>query len=665
MPNILIPGSTPNWAATATPAQQGNAAHLGYGFQPIMLWTPTSFQYDKFAGTYRIGVNAFHACGRDAGGIGIEKVVFIANNGTPLEIAAPTFNALSGYWEWWCDVAELAADGIIEVRAIGYPFSGQPFVLQGGFKLALTAFNYLPEPDQSLLLWSNKNGTYNGTTKWVDSVNGNDANTGTEGSPYQTLFYAVGSIAATASHSTINLKAGTYEMHATTYDQYVAQEGWLTIQAAPGVARGNVLIVGRTNSGSGSSSRVWLVRLRNLKTRKLLGDAKIFEGAGLSKLTTLWLDGVWQVGSPGQTIGSGIASGCIDYYNTGNLTHRALIEDARFPTFGKLIQGISVARISGDVLNTCRAARDIIVEDGAPIGADHFDLLQTGGSVPNSMWIDIKAYKFENTNGMLFNDVVKDRLAFVNNAYSCHVGFNTNCLSGGNNIVVLNCTFADFTMQIVTDEAGTIAGKGMDRANGHWTAGNIFSFLVCNPATGGNQASYEAAIDIASPRKVRWENNHYVGGGWNEGDGATTGTPGFQNVDAGLFLPVNLSRVAPRTVPWDIFQNLRLATTRHGAMEYASYVGVTAAPAIAKIAGIYTSFSTAVTGAVGSLLYYTTNGASPTDASTPVTGGVIPITTSCTLMVIAYNEVAVASAVTSAAYQVITDGTPAPPRRIS
>lgn len=588
----------------------------------------------------------------------MDFVRFIANNGTALDVTAPTFNSLSGYWEWWCDVEELDDDGIIEVRAIAYPFSGQPVVLQGNYKTTLSYYdNFLPDSDQSLLLWSNKNGTYNGTTVWVDSVSGDDDNAGTEEAPYASIQKAVLDIASSASHSTINLKAGTYLMHATAGDVYIAQAGWLTIQAAPGVSRSSVLLTGR-EGGSGYYTRVYLCRLRNLKCRKLSTDSKIFEGAGVGKVSSIWLDGVWQVGESAEDLtGSGIASGVIVYYNVGNSVNRALIDDARAPTLGLMSQGVTIDGTSGDCLNTMRTARDVVILNAASVGGDHFDWVQTSGSSEHSMWIDNKGFRFANTNGMLFNDIVKNRLAFVNNALSCPVGVGQGCLSGGNCVIVLHNTFADFPVQIVTDVTEAIPGKGMDHAEGHWFSGNILSYLNFNPATGGTQAEYETLTESASPRQVRQEYNHHVGTGWDEEGTATYGDPGFEDVDEGLFTPLSLSAVLDRTVLWDVDQTERGEITTHGAIVGASEV--VDPPTLSLRDGIYdTARLLTITGE--GTKYYTVDGSAPTDASTLYTAP-FTMATSRTIKVISYID-DVISPTRTGVFQITTGGTPAPPR---
>jgi hypothetical protein len=85
------------------------------------------------------------------------------------------------------------------------------------------------------------------------------------------------------------------------------------------------------------------------------------------------------------------------------------------------------------------------------------------------------------------------------------------------------------------------------------------------------------------------------------------------------------------------------------------------APTLSLPAGIYESSRTVtVTGYVGSEFYYTTNGATPTTASTHYTG---PITLpgSCTLKVIAAHLDFTAQPLTAVVYTIDTSGAPSPP----
>lgn len=276
----LTPGTQtfPEWAATTVPAQQGNSSHLGYAYKPMAKWEDPSFQvYDA---PKVIGVYALHPCGSEAGitgKMGIEKVRFIANNGTPLDVTTMTQRPDNGRWGFWCTLQNLASNGPVEVRPIIYPVSGLPFILQGNYRTVSGP----PNSEESLVLWSNSNvdNTYTRTAQYISQFDpdgagpraaGNDTTgNGTALAPWATISKAfIAGLGRDGNNGYILCEPGTYQMPldggtATTRSR------WLTIRPAPSVTRSQVIINEGTNGTNPNSFR--LVRLQDVTVDRSCG----------------------------------------------------------------------------------------------------------------------------------------------------------------------------------------------------------------------------------------------------------------------------------------------------------------------------------------------------------------------------------------------------------
>jgi hypothetical protein len=518
-----------------------------------------------------------------------------------------------------------------------------------------------------VLLWSNASGTRTPVNVWVDSVSGNNSNDGlSSGAALQTLqqaFWVSKTLGydGDGSHVIINLKAGTYAFHSTGSDQEAAKKGWHTYQPAAGVTRDQVIICG--NGGDGYC-RQWLIHFKNVTLKKLSGDATAVLNISSANQPRIWFEGVNHYGSD-KWVTSQFQDGCISYYFTNSALHRGLSTDAKDAMRALVTQNCDYLRISGDGLNYARLFRGgTMVEVTANVGGgDHMDVVQSLHVQQNTYVSDSQFLNYTDSNGF-FLDVPKNNLAFINNVFHNLSGTGQGYVSGGLGLLIWHNTFVGFNVGVVTDSANADGYGGAMEISTFSVYGNIIANLSYLEKAGSvNQASFEATLD-ASTTRGRFARNHYQVGSWFEGDNPTNGSVTWSDAANAVFYPSAMTKTVPRVIPWDVFQNVRSETTRHGAMEYGSYLGVAEAPTISLSSGTYESSRSVTLGLQSGLTgYYTTTGAAPTSASTLYAGS-FSVAASCILKAIAYNSIDVASAVTTANYTIITNGTPAPPTNL-
>ncbi|MGA2032364.1 MAG: DUF1565 domain-containing protein [Thermoguttaceae bacterium] len=183
------------------------------GFRAVARWDVVPDQL--LTTPFKVGVIAFHLSG--------VKVEFRVKGTLVSTALNPTYNDQSNVWEFWFTLKpSLYPDGPLTIDARIIPLEAKAVTYD------------LP----SLNFYANSHGTLGSTAvKWVDAVNGSDANAGTQNSPYKTILKAVQS---TPAGGTINLQAGNYTANSPGGSHINLY--WTTIQAAPGVARDDVQI---------------------------------------------------------------------------------------------------------------------------------------------------------------------------------------------------------------------------------------------------------------------------------------------------------------------------------------------------------------------------------------------------------------------------------------
>ena len=119
---ILITTGVGFGGATAQPENTGSSLSGGYDENAIARFDVVPYQ--AFSDTLNVGVVAFHVNG-------IQKVSFSVNGGSWVDVTDMTRNPDTNVVEYWATLrATDFSDGQIEVRAIVYPNTGVPRVLQ-------------------------------------------------------------------------------------------------------------------------------------------------------------------------------------------------------------------------------------------------------------------------------------------------------------------------------------------------------------------------------------------------------------------------------------------------------------------------------------------------------------------------------------------------------
>jgi hypothetical protein len=233
-PSASIPALTAGTGfsgPTAQPAAIGTGP--GSGAQAIARWDVVPNQTISAKTTF--GVVAFHING-------IDRVEFSLNGGAWAATNEMTQNSVTGVKEYNCtvDPATFTA-GDFEIRAVAYPKTGVPRVLEGLTMTSVSSASYDP-------------------VCWVDPTNGNNdtAVAGDSSKPAHTLYGAIRTIAY-ANHALgrgknvgggkVYLKAGHYSPAREYQSQEQVDDSinnqnarWLTITRDPNTARSSVII---------------------------------------------------------------------------------------------------------------------------------------------------------------------------------------------------------------------------------------------------------------------------------------------------------------------------------------------------------------------------------------------------------------------------------------
>ena len=342
LPGVLAVGS---WAATAQPANQGSNADYGYNDDTIAAWDVVPNQ--TYTGTNQLCVAAFHAptAAQYATGItnNIAKVSFAINGGTFVDVVTPTTNPVSGQLEYCASFrsSDFSFDGQFEARAIAYPITGIPLVLQSfaGSSVSVT----------SILANIDRTGSALPHTATYVATTGNDTgNCQSVSSPCATIDYAAGQIYTAQSSDvgggSINLSAGTYVLGAASEPTArTAATQWITVQAKSGVSPSSVII---NAQGSNDGIRTNKLRLYNL-TVNLTGA---FVSGGLVGLgatsPAIWTDHVTITGA-----GKGVAVGAPFATTTWSriyVTNTDIGYIANGPANSTLVSGVTVHDILSD-----------------------------------------------------------------------------------------------------------------------------------------------------------------------------------------------------------------------------------------------------------------------------------------------------------------------------
>ncbi len=535
----IVPGGSPNWPQTALPAAQGSSTDPFSKELPIARWSKVPFQ--TFDIKIPVGLIAFHGCGQALGNEGIEKVEFIANNGEVTTVRDPSPNPATGLWEWWAYLNPRESDGIVEVRAIIYPYNGLCRILQGGFVEELAPGQNVPSNEQSLVLWSNKSGTYTKPAIWV-SMTGNDENgTGTETSPYRTIGAAVlKGYKGNADFGRIYLGKGTYPMHRGGPDGIFNTKGWLAIEAAPGLQPNEVIIGGNQEDGS-SVTRYRLVCFRNLSLDYSVSSTHTIFGPSMYYTVNMWFDGA-------VIKGSSISSSFGGYFANAHMVAFTRTPENRLRwlnwnsgPIATIVTGVDVSNTSGDVFSGASLIRDWSVSKTTILDGQHPDLWQTYGGKSNRILMDGKI-----------------------------IGTDTELifLDGG---LPANADIAMVNVMLATTGGGASHISSQCKNVLLWNIELTGQPLILYPAI-GNPPTFGAfgcifpdivRVDETDISGFSWTYNQFGGKGMS-GSFSATLNPGYNE----LFDAQKVLEISKRTVRWDAEQKERLTPFRCGA--YAS-----------------------------------------------------------------------------------------------
>ena len=335
---IVTPGSTAygSWTATAQPANQGNSGDIGYNDNAVGVWDIVPFQ--TFSGNIQTCVAAFHAPTATEYASGtinnIVKVSFAINGGSYTDVNTQTANPITGQQEYCATVRaqDFATDGKFEERAIIYPSTGVPLVLQGSPQYYVGGLNdaqigvfktYNTLSIKSLTLNANYHGTLATYTVYADSANGSDSNDcKTKATACSTLFqarnkcytYLTGAFGGTdIGGCVITLEAGNYSLGSSgstssgTY--YTAAYRWVDVVPDTGVGPAAIIdcygsdvtyvpgSAATTCTGAHYGLNVGRVHLKGVKVQ-LVPGATMNNGLGRSGAQAgIWSENVTFVGN--------------------------------------------------------------------------------------------------------------------------------------------------------------------------------------------------------------------------------------------------------------------------------------------------------------------------------------------------------------------------------
>ena len=225
---VLIPG--PGFTGSyGNPMRVGSPSSPGYGAKSIARWTEFPFiTRDK---DFYVTISAFHMTD-------IDRVEFILDGGDPVVTREVQPHPETGYAEYIAkvDVSDLAS-GDHEIRAIIYPNHGIPRILQGVHDTS--NIHMLNNGNQSF--WFN----YEPSPRTV-RVGSN--------SQFSSIDDAIDTMGSLIIDGRIELEAGEYTWFNRNHSglNNTENDRVLTICAAPGVSRDEIILRGHSSQNSGA-----------------------------------------------------------------------------------------------------------------------------------------------------------------------------------------------------------------------------------------------------------------------------------------------------------------------------------------------------------------------------------------------------------------------------
>lgn len=354
------------WGPIAAPSVVGDPNGPGADAKAIARWNAVPGQF--ITGEFNFGVVAFHMNG-------INRVEFIANGGEPAVVQGMSENPSTGNKEYWVtlDTSDLS-DGPVEVRAVVYPNTGIPRVLQG-------EFNYAGSSNGEHSLFLNvRHG--DAPAVYVTNVDGagSDSNPGTREAPFATIAKAIRTVPD--GGDIVLLNPGDYMSPQNIYGHWARNhEHWITIRPDEGIGRDEVTI-------TDSTRRIMRANASRLRWQDLTFDfGKISQMYALGEHMN-WLDRCAMLDSDGWDTEGRPPSVRNPWFAT-----EVVAENKLYAYPGATLARNCVARqISGDVFQNVGMAVGCEVEnvDGSLLN-HHTDLVQVFGARDNLIVYDLTA----------------------------------------------------------------------------------------------------------------------------------------------------------------------------------------------------------------------------------------------------------------------------------
>lgn len=245
---------------TPQPPAVGNPSDWGYDAKAIARWT--SVPHAEYKQSFTVGVVAFHVNG-------IDRVDFSVNGGAWKSVYQAKQNPANGVKEYYISIDPFdRQDGLIEIRAIAYPITGVPRVLQGNLtnngpgQPNQTAFR---DGNHGMNAFLNAYGTAPNREVYISPTGIDEGGNGTRENPYKTMGRALRhfrTLQGNADGATIYLLEGVHEITRGNYasPSCPTVQRFVTIKPAPGVERNQVKIWGSPTGGLGTA----LVKVENV-----------------------------------------------------------------------------------------------------------------------------------------------------------------------------------------------------------------------------------------------------------------------------------------------------------------------------------------------------------------------------------------------------------------
>lgn len=418
---ILHPGSNgPGfWGATGTPAARGNPSDPGHNRLAIGDWDTVPYQ--DVNGDFYVCVFGWHrptAAEYAAGYKGeIEYASMSINDGAWVTVSSTSMNPLTGVigFRAKIEIADFSTPQLIEIRAILYPRTGIPLVLQGA--ISNTAVK------TSLFLFMNPGNAAASVSRYVDPSGGLDTNTGIDADhPVQTIQKATDLIKAAQGGDlgggVIKLLAGNHNYSVNdssgTKDGRLCASRWLTIQPAEGVAKSAVTFTAASDSNG--------IRTQKVRVKGVMSTVRFSTtGSGImSSSGMLWLDDITHNGgnsalSNSSLNGSSWAGGV---WVTNTVTQQTM-----FPIrSARMARNVEVFSYGSDAFQQVRTIINCHAHDNVLASGAHPDIWQSfvsGGTVENTVVYGLLV------DGSVLNSqliLIKDSALFKNCAWVDYTG---------------------------------------------------------------------------------------------------------------------------------------------------------------------------------------------------------------------------------------------------